>query len=314
MRETLFPDLFDVANMNVEQMTEEVKNLTYQERMFSNQDYNYFVELIYERIQFSNMLFYFLLFFVVAYLFYASFFVSLGALSGSESDGQQFVIPLVFILFFEFSYNQQDLGRYTSFEDSQRVRIFHISLEFISKNLFFGGQNQFARLLLSNNINVKTSHNIFLNSFIFSGIFGAITVIYLYFKMVFNCIIMLKKDFLKFNEGSFFAAGLGAALGLAAGFEAAFAFGFAAERTAGFATGLDAISGEATGFRLLAGLAGACSKNPANSAGSSLATSSCTCDERSGRWTVPSVPPLPALPLRRPASLSICRSADRTFC
>jgi ABC-2 type transport system permease protein len=98
MRETLFPDLFDAANMNVEQMTEEVKNLTYQERMFSAQDYNYFVELIYERIQFSNMLFYFLLFFVVAYLFYASFFVSLGALSGSESDGQQFVIPLVFIL------------------------------------------------------------------------------------------------------------------------------------------------------------------------------------------------------------------------
>ena len=113
---------------------------------------------------------------------------------------------------------------------------------------------------------------------------------------------------------AFLAAGLAAALGLAAGFEAAFAFGLTEERTAGFATGLDSGSGGSDDFRLLAGLAGACSKNPANSAGSSLATSSCTCGERSGRCTVPSVPPLPALPLRSPASLSICRSADRTFC
>lgn len=99
IRETLFPDLFDASKMNFQQMTDEVKNLSLQEQYVSAKDYNSFVELIYERIQFANMLFYFVLFFIVSYLFYSSFFVSLGALSGSESDGQQFVIPLIFILF-----------------------------------------------------------------------------------------------------------------------------------------------------------------------------------------------------------------------
>ena len=100
LRETLFPDLLDAANMNALQMSEEVKSLTLQERMFSAKEYNEFVELVYERVNFGNMLFYFILFFVVGYLFYGTFFATLGAISGSESDGQQFVIPLIFLLFF----------------------------------------------------------------------------------------------------------------------------------------------------------------------------------------------------------------------
>ena len=98
-RETLFPDLLDAANMNALQMSEEVKSLTLQERMFSAKEYNEFVELVYERVNFGNMLFYFILFFIVGYLFYGTFFATLGAISGSESDGQQFVIPLIFLLF-----------------------------------------------------------------------------------------------------------------------------------------------------------------------------------------------------------------------
>jgi ABC-2 type transport system permease protein len=43
---------------------------------------------------------YFLLFFVVGYLFYGAFFAAVGATSGSESDGQQFVLPIIFLLFF----------------------------------------------------------------------------------------------------------------------------------------------------------------------------------------------------------------------
>jgi ABC-2 type transport system permease protein len=100
MRETLFPDLLDASKMNFAHMSDEVKNQSMQEMMFSAREYNQFVELVYESINFENMLFYFVLFFVVAYFFYASFFATLGALSGSESDAQQFVIPLLFILFF----------------------------------------------------------------------------------------------------------------------------------------------------------------------------------------------------------------------
>jgi ABC-2 type transport system permease protein len=38
------------------------------------------------------------LFFIAGYLFYSSFFAMIGASVGSESDGQQFVIPIVMLL------------------------------------------------------------------------------------------------------------------------------------------------------------------------------------------------------------------------
>ncbi len=63
-------------------------------------DYNQFVELIYERIQFGTFLFYFTLFMLAAYWFYGSFFASLGASLGSENDGQQFLIPILLLLCF----------------------------------------------------------------------------------------------------------------------------------------------------------------------------------------------------------------------
>lgn len=98
MRETLFPDLLDASNINVVQMTEEVKNQTLQDSMLVAKEYNEFVELVYERIRFENMLVFFMLFFVAAYLFYGAFFAALGAVTGSEGDGQQFVLPLIGIL------------------------------------------------------------------------------------------------------------------------------------------------------------------------------------------------------------------------
>jgi ABC-2 type transport system permease protein len=99
LRETLFPDLSDAANMNVAQMTEEVKQQT-NDYFFATKEYNEFVDLVYERVQFGTMTAYFLLFFVVGYLFYGAFFAAIGATSGSESDGQQFILPIIFILCF----------------------------------------------------------------------------------------------------------------------------------------------------------------------------------------------------------------------
>lgn len=84
MRETVFVDIYNPANAG----------------SASSVAYNEFVELVFERIQFSSMITYFLLFFTVGYLFYGAFFAALGAVSGSESDGQQFLIPLIVLLFF----------------------------------------------------------------------------------------------------------------------------------------------------------------------------------------------------------------------
>jgi len=85
MRATLFVDVYDASNV--------AEGIT-------SQAYNQFVELVFERIQFSSMISYFLLFFAVGYLFYGAFFAALGAVTGSESDGQQFLLPLIALLLF----------------------------------------------------------------------------------------------------------------------------------------------------------------------------------------------------------------------
>lgn len=100
MRENLFPDLLDPSNMNISELSNEILTQSHQDQFFSAREYNEFVELVYERINFTFMTGYFLLFFVVGYFFYGALFAAIGASAGSESDGQQFVLPLIFILFF----------------------------------------------------------------------------------------------------------------------------------------------------------------------------------------------------------------------
>ncbi len=98
MRTMLFPDLLEASNLDFVQMTEEMKSLSAIDQLYAAREYNEFVSLIFERVNFVTMTSYFALFFVVGYLFYAAFFAAIGATAGSESDGQQFVLPIVFIL------------------------------------------------------------------------------------------------------------------------------------------------------------------------------------------------------------------------
>jgi hypothetical protein len=100
MRELIFPDMLDASNLNIVQMTDEVKNQTRFDQIYASTEYNEFVNLVYERVQFGTMTAFFLVFFIVGYLFYGSFFAAVGATSGSESDGQQFVLPIIFLLCF----------------------------------------------------------------------------------------------------------------------------------------------------------------------------------------------------------------------
>ncbi len=98
MREHFFPDLLDAANMNVKQLILDANDKSYQEKYFAAREYNEFVNLVYERIQLANTLGFFFLFFVAGYFFYGAIFAAIGATMGSESDGQQFVIPIVILL------------------------------------------------------------------------------------------------------------------------------------------------------------------------------------------------------------------------
>lgn len=121
MRETLFTDIMDAANFNVQELAIEASNKSYQEQYFATREYNQFVELIYDRIQFVNMTTFFLIFFVLGYLFYGALFAAVGSTMGSESDGQQFVIPLVMLLCFAMY-----AGYFTlNYPESTLANVFH---------------------------------------------------------------------------------------------------------------------------------------------------------------------------------------------
>lgn len=100
MRDLIFVDVFDASNLNLQQLAVDASDKTYQEQYFAMREYNQFVELVYDRIQYVNQLSFFVLFFIAGYLFYGSLFAAIGSTMGSESDGQQFVIPVVLLLCF----------------------------------------------------------------------------------------------------------------------------------------------------------------------------------------------------------------------
>jgi len=100
MRNTLFPGYLSANLNNGIQVVDEVQNSRQFEKQFTDFEYNEFVDLVFERVQFGPMISAFVLCLLGGYLFYSSIFAAVGASVGSESDGQQFVIPLVLLLCF----------------------------------------------------------------------------------------------------------------------------------------------------------------------------------------------------------------------
>ena len=83
---------------------------------------NEVLDLIYERLNLSVVLPIFLITFILGYVFYGTFFSLIGAGIGSESDGQQFSIPVImFLLFalyagyFSILHPESDLTRICEF-------------------------------------------------------------------------------------------------------------------------------------------------------------------------------------------------------
>ena len=99
----------------------------------------------------------------------------------------KFAVPTFIVLFILAYYDNianliltQDIGRYTEltkFEDD-RIILLNNALEFIQKNLLLGGD-----VLYSNTYGL-TPHNVIFHAFVYSGLFGAIVVLYLTFHML----------------------------------------------------------------------------------------------------------------------------------
>jgi ABC-2 type transport system permease protein len=56
--------------------------------------------LVFEQLHLPFLLVHFLLFFAASFLFYGALFAVLGARSGADADGQQFLLPLIFLVAF----------------------------------------------------------------------------------------------------------------------------------------------------------------------------------------------------------------------
>lgn len=98
LREFIFTDMYDASKLSMDTVETTNRFLTIQEELYNGKEFNAVVDLIFERINFTVMISFFLLFFLLTYVFYGSLFLSIGAGQGSEGDGQQFILPILAIL------------------------------------------------------------------------------------------------------------------------------------------------------------------------------------------------------------------------
>ena len=84
LQQTVFLDIFDPSNWG----------------QATPQRLNPLSSLVFEQLNLSFLFVHFLLFFIVSFLFYGALFAVLGARSGADADGQQFLLPLIFLVAF----------------------------------------------------------------------------------------------------------------------------------------------------------------------------------------------------------------------
>ena len=84
LQQTVFLDVFDPSNWGEA----------------GPQRLNPLSSLVFEQLNLPFLLLHFILFFAASFLFYGSLFAVLGARSSADSDGQQFLLPLIFIVAF----------------------------------------------------------------------------------------------------------------------------------------------------------------------------------------------------------------------
>lgn len=95
IRVNVFPDILIPENLIQAQMSASVSQDVIQSQIDNGATYNDFVNLVYEGINFKQMIFVFLIFFVFGYLLFASMFAVIGAAINNESEGQPFLVALL---------------------------------------------------------------------------------------------------------------------------------------------------------------------------------------------------------------------------
>lgn len=100
-----------------------------------------------------------------------------------EQFGFMISLMLLFGGYWLFSnFETIDLGRYASFEDQSRNHLFDAAKIYLKENLLYGGIWGFREYT------GKSPHNLFLNSLLYSGIFGSIFMFFIIIHQIKDCL------------------------------------------------------------------------------------------------------------------------------
>ncbi len=95
LKSFILPEIFTPEYLKGVQVGDsQLKDLGMQTAIQENKN----VEFLFHRMHYGILIPFFILFFIGTYWIYASLFTAMGAMSGDESDGQQFIIPIWLLL------------------------------------------------------------------------------------------------------------------------------------------------------------------------------------------------------------------------
>ncbi len=176
-REYLFPDIYDAAKMNIQNTVDSGRFLSLQEKLYNGKEFNAVIDLIFERIDFSVMITFFVLFFILTYIFYGSLFLAIGAGQGSEGDGQQFILPIfavllstVYCAYFILSNPESSAGEWLQYLPFTAGPIWLVKIsQGLDKNAIFSLILSLVYLLLSSIILLFLAGKIYKNGVLSNG-------------------------------------------------------------------------------------------------------------------------------------------------
>lgn len=98
------------------------------------------------------------------------------------------IIGAIFYTYTNLSLTEDYIGRYANTEDHLREQLYNSAIEFISQNYLVGGRIAYSK------ISDYSAHNVFLNAFIYGGLFGGILILIIYFRMCFKAIRIILRN------------------------------------------------------------------------------------------------------------------------
>lgn len=98
------------------------------------------------------------------------------------------IIGAVFYTYTNSYLTEDYIGRFANSEDRLREQLYDSAIKFISENYLAGGRIAYS------NIDNHSAHNVFLNAFLYGGLFGGILILIIYFRMCFKAIRIILRE------------------------------------------------------------------------------------------------------------------------